>query len=231
MQDAKSMSCRLYLQHGLWLLLSGVLFWYLETRTGMDGWFSSWYFDASLQRFPLQDAWWLELLNHRLLKDGIILFSLYLAWRAWRQRDGRLALTVSAMLLATALVSLLKSQSLHACPWELQAYGGTAEYFALFAHAPANTGEGRCFPGGHASGGFSLMLLYFYYQPRWPQLARYWLAGGLLLGMLMGWGQLMRGAHFLSHNLWSGWLVWLAGVLLFAAYDGYRQLKLRLIMA
>ncbi|MNW19852.1 hypothetical protein D3C71_2200080 [compost metagenome] len=35
----------------------------------------------------------------------------------------------------------------------------------------------------------------------------------------MGLGQMARGAHFLSHNLWSGWVVWLVAVLLFAAFD------------
>ncbi|PPS58283.1 hypothetical protein CRX72_12715 [Pantoea sp. BRM17] len=36
---------------------------------------------------------------------------------------------------------------------------------------------------------------------------------GVALGLLMGFGQVMRGAHFFSHNLWAGWWVWLAQLL------------------
>lgn len=28
----------------------------------------------------------------------------------------------------------------------------------------------------------------------------------------MGFGQIMRGAHFLTHNLWAGWWVWVKPV-------------------
>lgn len=36
------------------------------------------------------------------------------------------------------------------------------------------------------------------------------LIGGLALGTVMGAVQMMRGAHFLSHNLWTLWVVWAA---------------------
>jgi membrane-associated PAP2 superfamily phosphatase len=28
------------------------------------------------------------------------------------------------------------------------------------------------------------------------------------VGLLLGWTQLVRGAHFPSHMLWSAWLCW-----------------------
>jgi len=40
------------------------------------------------------------------------------------------------------------------------------------------------------------------------QLARWILAVGMVLGSVMSLVQMVRGAHFLSHNLWSLWLVW-----------------------
>ncbi|EMU16832.1 hypothetical protein ABNIH16_20160, partial [Acinetobacter baumannii ABNIH16] len=39
---------------------------------------------------------------------------------------------------------------------------------------------------------------------------------GILLGFMMGWAQMMRGAHFLSHNLWTGWVVWAINILFYA---------------
>ncbi|RRA38556.1 phosphoesterase, partial [Cronobacter sakazakii] len=38
------------------------------------------------------------------------------------------------------------------------------------------------------------------------------LAAGIALGLAMGFGQVMRGAHFFTHNLWAGWWVWLTQV-------------------
>jgi membrane-associated PAP2 superfamily phosphatase len=29
----------------------------------------------------------------------------------------------------------------------------------------------------------------------------------------MGWAQMMRGAHFLSHNLWTGWVIWCINII------------------
>lgn len=208
-----------YARQLLWLLLLGVVLWWLEAGTRLDVTLAQWFFDPLGRRFPLQHSLWLEWLNHRLLKYALIAASCWLALRAVRQRDARLGCTVLAMLLATLAVSWLKAHSAHSCPWDLQAFGGSGEWFALFGAVTANPGPGQCFPGGHASGGFALLALFFYWRPHAPRRARQALSGALALGLLMGLGQMARGAHFLSHNLWSGWVVWLVAVLLFAAFD------------
>src|SRR5690606_16500174 len=69
-------------------------------------------------------------------------------------------------------------------------------------------GPGLCWPGGHASGGFALAAAYFVLRDSRPHSARWMLAIGLLFGCVMSIVQMVRGAHFLSHNLWSLWLVW-----------------------
>ena len=40
----------------------------------------------------------------------------------------------------------------------------------------------------------------------------------------MGWAQMMRGTHFLSHNLWTAWVIWLVNVLAYALC--YKQFTL-----
>ncbi|SAH35329.1 phosphoesterase PA-phosphatase-like protein [Enterobacter roggenkampii] len=45
-----------------------------------------------------------------------------------------------------------------------------------------------------------------------PRLAWSFVVLGILLGLAMGFGQVMRGAHFFSHNLWAGWWVWFSQV-------------------
>lgn len=39
------------------------------------------------------------------------------------------------------------------------------------------------------------------------------LALPLTLGLVFGIGQQLRGAHFLSHDLWTAWLCWLCASL------------------
>jgi membrane-associated PAP2 superfamily phosphatase len=110
-------------------------------------------------------------------------------------------------------VSLLKSQSIHHCPWDLQRYGGFALYLRLFDKLPAGAVAGHCFPAGHASSGLWLAAFAVFWLPERPRMAAIVFALGLVPGLLMGWMQQMRGAHFLSHTLWSAWIATLVFVL------------------
>ena len=104
---------------------------------------------------------------------------------------------------------------MHGCPSDLITYGGNLPLLGLFEHIPQGTEAGHCFPGGHASGGFALMAFFFAFREYQPNFAMAMLALALVLGFSMGWAQMMRGEHFLSHNLWSAWVVWLVLFVLF----------------
>lgn len=66
------------------------------------------------------------------------------------------------------------------------------------------------------------MALYFFLlatRPRWRWVG---LAVGVSLGVLFGATQQLRGAHFLSHDLWTAVICWacaLGGYLLFQGKD------------
>ncbi len=113
-----------------------------------------------------------------------------------------------AMITSTAIISFLKHLSIHSCPWSLTEFGGTEPWVPLFGQLPKGAVAGHCFPGGHASGGFALMAIYFAFKDELIKVAKFGLVLGLVLGFIMGWGQMIRGAHFMSHNLWSAWIVW-----------------------
>jgi membrane-associated PAP2 superfamily phosphatase len=108
--------------------------------------------------------------------------------------------------LSTGLVALGKQLSNRHCPWDYDRYGGAVPYGGLFAEPPAQCKPGRCFPAGHAAGGFALMGLYFVSRRKVWALAG--LGAGLLLGAVFGFGQVARGAHFVSHNLWTAAICW-----------------------
>lgn len=130
-------------------------------------------------------------------------------WRAWRRPLACLALSV---LLSTLLVAWVKSWSNVDCPWDLTRYGGQHAYVDLFAARSAASSTGRCFPAGHASAGYAWMAAYFLLLSARPAWRRHGLAAGIALGLAFGFAQQLRGAHFLSHDLWSAALCWLVAV-------------------
>jgi membrane-associated PAP2 superfamily phosphatase len=150
------------------------------------------------------------------------------AWMVARVRPGLsswrrpLAGLLVSTLLATAVVAWIKSWSNMDCPWDLARYGGAREYIGLLSLRPAGMPRATCFPAGHASAGYAWVALYFFLlatRPRWRWLG---LAAGVSLGVLFGATQQLRGAHFLSHDLWTAVICWacaLGGYLLFQGKD------------
>ncbi|EPF15830.1 PAP2 (acid phosphatase) superfamily protein [Cedecea davisae] len=206
---------RFYLFQLFILIMLAIIFSWLARDEGLDRWITGYWFDAATRQFPLQNNRLLDLLNHRLLKDLVIVGgALSLMWGLWR-RQPRLVVVALLIGLGALTVGILKDFSHHSCPWSLAEYGGNAVSYPLFGAVPAGSGPGRCFPGGHASSGFGVMALFFLFYRERPRLAWFCLFASVFLGIMMGYGQVMRGAHFFSHNLWAGWWVWLTQVAIY----------------
>ena len=156
----------------------------------------------------------------RRLVQGLWLATL-LAWAAsftrpeWGRWRRPLAYLLLSVLLAAVVVGVLKRVTHMDCPWDLLRYGGSRELYGLFSRRPAGLDSAGCFPAGHAGAGFAWVAAYFFLRataPRW----RWWGLGfGLGLGLVFGFAQQLRGAHFLSHDLWALMLAWLTALLLY----------------
>ncbi|MFQ7901249.1 phosphatase PAP2 family protein [Stutzerimonas degradans] len=171
--------------------------------------------------FVGRHSWLLEDFLHDRVKQAVIaigvlaiagfLLSLLPTRLArWRRPLGYLVL---ALGLSTSIVSPLKTLTGVHCPWSLSEFGGTQTFTPLLADRAPTLKPGRCWPGGHASAGFSLLALYFVLRDRRPRLAHIALGVALALGTLMSAGRVMQGAHFASHNLWTllfDWTICLA---------------------
>ncbi len=132
--------------------------------------------------------------------------------RAWRRPLGYLLL---AVLVSTLMISAMKAVTNMDCPWDVQGLGGNRPYVPLFMQRPAGLTHGRCFPAGHASAGYAWMALYFAFlmiRPRWRW---YGLAVGAATGLIFGITQQLRGAHFLSHDLWTAMICWTVALLVY----------------
>lgn len=175
-------------------------------------------FGGTADGFPLRNQWlFVHVLHEGARRLGWVLV-LALALGVWwpfgvlRRLDTgeRLQMAASA-LLALAVVSTAKNFSSTSCPWDLAEFGGVARHLSHWAWGAIDGGGGRCFPAGHASAGFCFVGGWFALRRKAPAAARWWLAGAAAAGFVLGGVQQVRGAHFMSHTLWTGWLCWTTG--------------------
>ena len=180
--------------------------------------------------FPMREHWLFSQVLHEGARRVGWLLMLVVALGVWwpigllRRIDlgERLQLAIS-VLVALGVVSSLKSLNATSCPWDLAEFGGVARYASHWALGVVDGGGGRCFPADHASAGFAFVGGYFALRHRQPRAARLWLAASLAAGMILGGAQQVRGAHFMSHTLWTGWLCWTTGWLCDLTAGALRQ--------
>lgn len=200
---------------------------------GDDQWIADRIFALEGGHRALRDAWLTDLVIHtwgkRLtaLAWLLALAGFAATWtrhldRTWRRPLGCLVLSVPLGML---LVSAAKQASGMDCQWDLVRYGGDHPFIGLLAARPAALGHAACFPAGHASAGYAWVALYFCLRSVRPTWRFAGLAAGLLLGATFGLAQQLRGAHFLSHDLWSLALCWATAFAVYALLLQPRQTR------
>lgn len=168
--------------------------------------------------FPWRDSPFLVEVMHKGARNlsWVLVIVLFGAIR-WpfgilRRLSGRgraqLALTVLVSVLA---VTLFKHVSNTSCPWELKEFGGVARYTSHWSWGVTDGGSGGCFPAGHASAAFAYVGGYFVLRRVSARAAWIWLGVAMVAGLVLGVSQQMRGAHYMSHTLWTAWVCWVVG--------------------
>lgn len=180
-------------------------------------------YQSAGNKWSLRDDWVTAALIHlggkyfsisMLLIAVLLLLASYIFPRckSWKYR---LRYLVTTTLLGTIFVSIGKSVSNISCPWDFDRYGGTLEYISLAEQLWLRNGS-HCFPAGHASAGFAWVALYFVGLHN-NSIWRWWALGfALFLGCTFGISQQLRGAHFLSHDIWSFGFCWMVSLICYA---------------
>jgi membrane-associated PAP2 superfamily phosphatase len=202
------------LRDALWLgvALLGLLAWEVS---GGDLALSAW--AGGHEAFPLRHpGTWASVLHEAgrvvcaLLLAALIVDAAWPAppWRGPGAARGvaQRRITAAATVAALVAVPALKRVSRTSCPWDVVDYGGTVPWVSHWAFSVADGGPGHCFPSGHAVAAFAFLVPALAWRQQHPRAARAALVAVLAAGALFGAVQVMRGAHYLSHVLWSAWL-------------------------
>ena len=174
---------------------------------------------ADSHGFALQNNWWLKAVFHdglrwiSTLAYAALVFSLWKPFGVLRATSSlqRIEMLVG-VTVALLVINRIKFYSLTSCPWDLAQFGGVATYVSHWSWGVGDGGPGRCFPGGHASAGYSFFALampgLFSDSPAARQTGKRLFVAVFLFGLICGASQVLRGAHYPSHGLWTGLICW-----------------------
>lgn len=124
-------------------------------------------------------------------------------------KKGLIIVLLSAIFVPLTIGSL-KAQTNTPCPVSISHFGGEYPDIKVFDSYPKDflqESKAKCWPAGHASGGFALMALFFLFKT--PINQKRAIIAALILGWSMGTYKMLLGDHFLSHTIITSLLAWL----------------------
>tara|TARA_B100001063_G_scaffold247351_1_gene293015 strand:- start:554 stop:1243 length:690 start_codon:yes stop_codon:yes gene_type:complete len=142
----------------------------------------------------------------------LILFSLiFLIKKNFIQeyKKGLIIVLLSAIFVPL-IIGSLKATSNTPCPCNIEHFGGEYPNIKAFDSYPKDfvqKSKAKCWPAGHASGGFALMALFFLFKT--PKNQKRALIGALVIAWSMGTYKMLLGDHFLSHTIITMLIAWL----------------------
>lgn len=222
--------------HGV-LIVGLVLLAILVDESELDLWLANLFYNWEGQSWAMRNAFLIETILHKGVRQLLVFMVLMLLilavasrwidrFQHWQRHQWFL---IACFVSVPLLVALGKSVTHMDCPWDIVLFGGEKPYLHLLQPHPGTWAYGSCFPGGHSSGGFSLIAVYFLLSIEKPQWRYQALAIALCVGFVSGFTQQIRGGHFFSHDLWSLAIAWLIGLTYQYLFFKNRLYPLRLI--
>jgi len=195
-------------------LIATILFF--ET-TSADVVVQRWLFDAKIDSWIIdRDQPWLRFIFYDGVKKlyfGIVIIFSVLIFSPSLARFGlpvacaksfdqqTLKVILVSLILIPLFVNGLKAVTNVPCPKDLALFGGNYPHITLFRGYPPEflqQGPIRCYPAGHASGGFALMALSLLGKTRRAQTTI--ASAACVLGWVVGLYKMGIGDHFLGHT-------------------------------
>ncbi|WP_394751899.1 phosphatase PAP2 family protein [Crenothrix sp.] len=195
--------------------------------TQIDVWLAKHFYNTALQQWPYREHWLLQAVIHKTGRNAVyavgggMLICLIMSCRTTSKLSPyrrALAFLVMAGVTGPLVITYLKSHTHIYCPWDVSLFGGSKPHIKLFDSISDTLSVGHCFPAGHSSLGFTLVNLYFFCLIVKPAYKFYGLAIGLLTGTVFAMAQEIRGAHFLSHDLFTLAVCWFCSATVFMLF-------------
>lgn len=184
---------------------------------------------------PVQHRWLIDA-NEPYLKfflyDGLkrlliiigvaMLIATIVLWKrsAFQPYRKGMVIVLFASVLVPSAVGSLKAVTNMPCPRHVDMFGGNYPHTSVWEKYPepyCNMPKTRCWPAGHASGGFALMALFFLFKKRSYRYLS--LGGAIVVGWVIGSYKMMIGDHFFSHTVITMVLAWLIILLIVRAVE------------
>lgn len=131
-------------------------------------------------------------------------------------KKGLLIISLASIFVPS--LASLKNITNVPCPVDIVNFGGNSPDIKILDSYPkeyVQEKKAKCWPAGHATMGFSLMSLYFFFKnSRNKKIA---LTFAIFIGFSTGGYKILIGDHFLSHTLVTMLLAWLV-ILLIAKF-------------
>ena len=126
-----------------------------------------------------------------------------------RYKKGIMIVVLSAIFVPLT-VGALKAMTNTPCPKNTDIYGGSYPEVKVLESYPKGFKEKKrikCWPAGHASGGFALLSLFFLFKT--PKNRKRAIIFAMVVGWSMGLYKMFIGDHYLSHTIVTMILAWL----------------------
>ena len=200
--------------------------------TNLDIFIQSFFYDFESKNWLIdKNEPILKLFLYDGLKKAIIIFNvlILIALIFFRKKQiiqeykkGLLIVLLSAIFIPS-IIGTLKAITNTPCPCNIINFGGTYPDIKVFDKYPEDfiqKSKAKCWPAGHASGGFALMSLFFLFKkPKHQKIA---LIGIIILAWSMGTYKMLLGDHFLSHTIITMLLAWII-ILTIVKFTTYKQ--------
>lgn len=137
-------------------------------------------------------------------------------------KKGMIAVLLSAIFVPV-IVGSLKAITNMPCPKNIETFGGVYPRTCVwekYRTQECNLKKQKCWPAGHASGGFALLSLVFLFRTRRNKIIA--AVSAMIIGWSMGTYKMLIGDHFLSHTVITMILAWLIILLIVRLVDSSR---------
>jgi len=166
------------------------------------------FYNKADKTWIIQESQFIRIALYTIPKVLLGLTSLFLVYLYSKKKNDPLKTKkifgfLFCLIFIPTFISFIKSKTNIHCPSDLSDYNGRVPFRSLIDFESYKSilnryGNGNCFPGGHASGGYAFISSYFVLDDLYKKSG---IVIGFLLGTYMALYQMMKGAHFLRRSL------------------------------